>query len=330
MAELTPAQKCAVVLMLLGEDEASSIVRNLNPREVETLGAAMIEVAEVDRRTTSHVIDEFLGFAATKTGFGEGSEFLKAMLVRALGEQRAGNVLERISPHSERHSIPGLDWLGHRALGQLLADQHPQVVAALFTLLPADTSAGVLPAFDEARQIDILLRLARLDELSDAATQTLRDVFGGAVGAGLMQAASQVTGGSLATDILKALDDEQNRALIAGIRARDTGIGDQIEENMLRFGDLIRVPVRSLQQLIQAVSPDVFALALRGVDDALRSHLLAAMSTRAAQTLEDAMAERGPTKRAEVEAARADIMQTARALAAKGELVLSADGGGYV
>jgi flagellar motor switch protein FliG len=329
-AALTPAQKCAVVLMLLGEDEASSVVRNLSPKEVETLGAAMIEVAEVDRRTTSLVINEFLGFAATKTGLGEGSEFLKAMLVRALGEPRAGTVLERIAPHSDRHAIPGLDWLGQRTLAQLLADQHPQVVAALFTLLSAEASAGVLTSLPAEVQADILLRLARLTELSEAAITTLRDVFGAAVGPGLMQATSPVTGSALATEILKAVGDEDNRALIAAISIRDAAIGAAIEENMLRFGDLIRVPPRSLQTLIQAVPPDLLPLALRGVDEALRDHITGAMSTRAAQTLADAMAERGPTKRADVEAARSEIMKIARGLAAKGELMLSADGGQYV
>ena len=329
-AQLTAAQKVAVILMLLGEEEAALIVENLTPAEVERLGAAMIEVADVDRGTTSAVMDEFLEFAASRAGLGGGLDFFSATVKRALGAPRAAGILGRVRPLSERNVLPAFGWLDYRAIAQLLTEQHPQVIAATLTLIDAETAGGVLGTFDEERQVDILYRLARLDVLSEAALEMLTSCFGSLVEPGFAAAESKVAGPMLTVAILKTYPDALNKPLLAGIRARDEALGSRIEDNMLRFEDLVAMADRSMQLLVQAVDSDTLALSLRGAPAEISEKILGVMSTRAAQTVEDAIRDQGPTRKADVEAARASMIKTARSMAEAGDIMLGSGDGDVV
>mgnify|MGYP003131193656 CR=1 FL=1 len=321
-ASISPAQKVAVLLMLLGEDEAASIIEHLSPAQVEMLGPAMQEVASLDRATTGQVVDEFLMLAGERSGLDNGLDFFRSTVTRALGEARSDDVLQRATSFKDRHSLPGFDWFGPRTIAQILEGQHPQVVAATLTLINADVAAFVIRTLAEEEQVDIIYRLARLSELSNDAITTLITGFGTLLEPGLAIPGSEISGTLLAVEILKALPDETNKSLLARIAERDQALGARIEEDMLRFEDLEGLPSRSLQQLMQAIDPDVLAKALTSAPEDLKAKVFAGMSTRAVQTIEDNMKDGGPVSKKDILQARAEIIRTARAMGEAGDIVL--------
>lgn len=320
-ANLSAAQKAAVLLMLVGEEEASAMIGDLGPAEVEALGRAMLEMSDVDRATSMHVIEEFIAHAETGIAVSGGLDFFRGALSKAMGDVRATSVLQRVTPFQDRYRLPGSEWLSADALRQMMVCQHPQAAAASLTLISPALAADVILGMEEERQVDILYRLAILRELKEEAVALLVRHLAPEGGEGLALPVSSIPGNAMTVAILKSMPDEQNRPLLAALRKRDDIVGSEIEENMLRFEDLMEMPPRSLQLLIQAIDLDTLARALRGAPEALAEKIYAGMSTRAAQTVQDALKGRGG-KASDIAEARTAIVKSARTMAEKGEIEL--------
>jgi len=321
-AALTPAHKCAVLLTLLEEDGAASILGGLPPDQIEAIGVAMTDIANVDRVTIMGVLNEFLAHAATDRGLAAGPEQFRHLLVKAIGERRAGPMIERLRPAARGPDLSGLDWVGARGVTEFLAGEPPQVTAAALTLLPEATSGAVFQALPPDVQPEILHRVATIGKLGEIAIQLLREALEGTMAFVAPADGLTIDGSMKAVRLLKRMPGEANSALLEALRGRDPALAEVIEENMLRFEDLAEMPAKSLQQLIQAVDGGLLALALRGTDEALRERILTSMSTRAAQSLADEMESRGRVKREEIDSAKSQIMKIAKRLAADGKIEL--------
>ena len=135
-ASLTGTQKSAILMMLLGEEEASEILRNLSPREVQHLGTAMYSVQGLGQDTVNQVLDEFLAIIKEQTSLGLGAgNYIRNVMTRALGEDKAESVLSRITPSSTDRPIEILDWMDARSIAELVIDEHPQIIALIISYL---------------------------------------------------------------------------------------------------------------------------------------------------------------------------------------------------
>jgi len=133
---LSGTQKCAIVMLLLGEEEASEILKNLSPREVQQLGTAMYSVADVDQRTVNMVLDEFLSIVKAQTSIGLGADaYIRNVLTKALGEDKAGSILTRITPSSSTKSIEILQWMDARSIAEMITGEHPQIIGIIIAHL---------------------------------------------------------------------------------------------------------------------------------------------------------------------------------------------------
>ena len=151
--KLTGVQKSAILMMLLGEDEASEILKNLSPKEVQNLGTAMYSVQGLDQDTVNRVLDEFLVIIKQQTSLGLGAgNYIRNVLNRALGEDKAQSVLSRISPSSTDRPIEILDWMDARAITELVIDEHPQIIALVMSYLEFGQAADVLGLLPEELQ----------------------------------------------------------------------------------------------------------------------------------------------------------------------------------
>ena len=313
---LTGTQKSAILMMLIGEDEASEILRNLSPREVQHLGTAMYSVQGLDQDTVNKVLDEFLAIIKEQTSLGLGAgNYIRIVMTRALGEDKAESVLSRITPSSTERPIEILDWMDARSIAELIIDEHPQIIALVISYLDFGLGADVLGQLPEDQQADVVARIATL--------QTMQRKFK----ANTSLRASQVGGVNAAAKIMNFTKQAMEARIMNALKDDDEDLMIAIQESMFVFDNLIMSDDKSLQTLLRSVDTEDLVLALKGADEPLRDKLFSCMSSRAAANLQDEMEALGPVRLTEVQEAQKRIINVARRMSDEGSIVLAGRGG---
>ena len=327
-AELSGTQKSAILMMLLGEDEAAAVLQNLSPREVQHLGTAMYSVTGVDQNTVNAVLDEFLETIKKQTGLGLGAgQYIENVLTKALGEDKAQSVLGRITPSSSESQIDILDWMDARAISELIIDEHPQIKALIISYLEFGLAADVLTLLPSEIQPDIVRRIATLETVEPGAIKELERVMKAKFAANTSLRASQIGGVKAAAKIMNFTKTDMENRILNAIKKEDRDLMAEIQDNMFVFENLGGSDDRSLQTLLRSVDQDVLVVAMKGADAQLKEKLLSCMSTRAAANLRDEMEALGPVRLTEVQEAQKQIINVARKLSDDGTIVLAGRGG---
>ena len=327
-AELSGTQKAAIIMMLLGEDEAAAVLQNLSPREVQHLGTAMYSVTGVDQNTVNAVLDEFLETIKKQTGLGLGAgQYIENVLTKALGEDKAQSVLGRITPASSESQIDILDWMDARAISELIIDEHPQIKALIISYLEFGLAADVLTLLPSEIQPDIVRRIATLETVEPGAIKELERVMKAKFAANTSLRASQIGGVKAAAKIMNFTKTDMENRILNAIKKEDRDLMAEIQDNMFVFENLGGSDDRSLQTLLRSVDQDVLVVAMKGADAQLQEKLLSCMSTRAAANLRDEMEALGPVRLTEVQEAQKQIINVARKLSDDGTIVLAGRGG---
>ncbi len=324
---LTGTQKSAILMMLLGEEEAAEILRNLTPAEVQHLGSAMYSVQGLDQETVNLVLDEFLTIIKQQTSLGLGAgNYIRNVLTRALGDDKAQSVLSRITPPSSDRPIEILDWMDARAVAELIIDEHPQIMALVISYLDYAIAADVLGMLPEERQAEIIFRIATLETVQPEALNELELVLQTKFKTNTTLRATQVGGVKAAARIMNFTKQDMEMRIMKGLKS-DKELATAIQESMFVFDTLIISDEKSLQILLRNVELEDLVLGLKGADEALREKLFSCMSTRAAANVKDEMEALGPVRLTEVKDAQNRIISVARKLSDDGTIVLAGRGG---
>jgi flagellar motor switch protein FliG len=327
---LSGPEKTALLLLLLEEPEAAALLARLEPGEVEEVGRAMLSVAEASPQTIDAVLDEVLGIARETISVGEGPPTVRDLLGRALGDERAGGILERIGDAAKAPLFEQLQWQEPWALATLLDGEHPQAQAFLLAQMPSDRAARVLARMPAERQPDVLRRIATLGPVMPQAAEALDFALTERMAeARPRQPLSNLGGMQRAADLINLAGLSEDAAL-AALSSVDRGAADLLSETLFTFADLARLDVRALQGLMRTLEAELLVPALRAAEPPLREKLLEAMPQRAAEALRDEIANRGPVKVDEARDAQKAIAAAARRLAADGQLSLPGKGPAFV
>lgn len=326
--KLSGTEKAAVFLRSIGEADAAAVLKHMSPKEVQKVGQAMATLSNVTREEVQTVIGSFVSTVEQETGLGIGShDYVRNMLVGALGEERAGSLLDRILSGSNTNGLEQLKWMDARGIYEIIRLEHPQIIAIVCSFLDADQAAEVLSLFPERDQSSIVLRVATLDGVQPAALTELNEIlekqFSGNAGA----QTTTVGGLKTAADILNLVDTSIEASIMERIKESEPDLGQNIEDLMFVFDNLIDVDDRGMQTLMREIQTDQLQLALKGADDALKEKFLTNMSQRAAEMMRDDLEAMGPVRLSDVETAQKAILVTARNLAEKGEIMLGGGGG---
>ena len=325
---LTGTQKSAILMMLLGEDEASEIVRNLSPKEVQHLGTAMYSVQGLDQDTVNAVLDEFLAIIKAQTSLGMGAgNYIRNVMNKALGEDKAQSVLSRIAPSTSARPIEILDWMDARSIAELIIDEHPQIIALIISYLDAGQAADVLGLLPESLQSEIVRRIATLQTVGPDALAELENVMQSKFKANASLRAAKVGGVDAAARIMNFTKQNMEQRIMKDISRNDRELMQAITESMFIFDNLIMSDERSLQTLLRSVDNELLVLALKGADEPLREKLFSCMSKRAAANIVDEMEALGPVRLTEVQTAQKEIINVARRMSDEGTIVLAGRGG---
>src|SRR5471032_219861 len=294
---MTGTEKSAILMITLGEDRAVEVFKHLNPREVQQISGAMANIHQISNKQLSEVLGEFEDESEQYVALSVNtSEYLRSVLTKALGEERAASLLEDILESRETTSgMETLNFMEPVIAADLIRDEHPQIIATILVHLKRGQAADILALFDERQRNDVMLRIA---------------TFGGVQPAALAEL----------TEVLNNLLDGQNlkRAKMGGVRTAAEII------------NLVDVDDRSIQRLLQEIEGESLLVALKGAEQPLREKFLRNMSQRAADILRDDLANRGPMRMSLVENEQKAILQTVRRLAESGEMMIGGGEDSYV
>ena len=319
-------ERAAVLMMLVGEEEAAAILQKLDPEEVRQLGKAMFAVADVGEPEVAMVLDDFVGKARDRTAIGfDPKPLIETMMTRALGPEKADSVLARITPPDAQCQIDLLDWMDAAEIAAMIEKEHPQIAAVVIANLDQDVAGQVLELLPDASQPEILHRVARLGPITPEAVDTLRTMLANRSGTGGQSAGVMLGGTKEAARILSGARKTTEQRVMPKLFKIDREVAKAIEEALFVFENLLDMDDKNLGTLIRNVDSDLLTRALKGVDEPTRNRFLGCMSARAADGIRDEMEARGPMKLSEVLDAQKAIIQLARALAKDGTIMMGGD-----
>ena len=329
---LTGAQKAAILLLTLGEEDAASILKHLGARDVQAVGTAMAALKNVTREQVDHVLTKLQEDVGQHTAIGVGTEdYIRRILVNALGENKAGGLIDRILLGRSSKGLESLKWMESRAIAEMIGQEHPQIIALVMAHLEADQAAEVIGYLPARTRSDVVMRIATLDGVQPHALNELDEIMERQFSGNSTKLKSASVGGlKAAADILNAMETSREAELMASIRGIDSGLGERIEELMFVFDDLAELDDRSMQTLLREVPSARLITALKGAEAAIREKIFSNMSKRAADMLRDDLEVKGPVRLSEVDAAQKEVLATARRLADAGQINLAGGGEEFV
>jgi len=323
---LTKTQKTAIIMMVLGEEEAANVVGHLPPREVQHLGAAMVSVANVSQGAVDMVLDEFVVTMKQQTNLSMGtSDYVQRVFNKALGEDKASSVLNRIIPTRASNGLDILNWMDARSIAEMIRGEHPQIISIIVSFLEHEIAADVLHYLPEDLRADIIMRVAQLETIQPEALEELETIMQKQFTSNSAVKSSNVGGVNQAAKIMNFTKSDMETQIMGNLMERDEDLTGRIQDNMFVFDNLSGVDARSIQVLIRNIETDLLMVALKGADDLVKDTFLENMSKRAGILFLDDMEAKGPMRISEVEEAQKNILRTARRLSDAGEMML---GGG--
>ena len=325
---LTGPEKAAVLLMNIGEELASEVFKFMTPSEMQLLGGMMVRKESISLQMGRHVVGEFIEMLDKGDLFVEGLEFARNVMVRSLGPDKAQYILDQITREMGGGGIESLKWMDPAIVANIVKDEHPQIVALILAHLDADRASMVLLNLQDERQRgEVMLRVANLKRIPQAAVRELESLISEQMLSAESNQGASVEGIKLAAEILNQIDSNSESDIIDLIEKASPDLAMRIQEKMFVFADLMGVDARGLQLIIKELSADVLGLALKGSDESIQDKFLKNMSERASEMLREDMEAKGPVKLSEVERAQQEIIKIARRLEQEGKLVRSGRGG---
>jgi flagellar motor switch protein FliG len=320
-------ENAAILLMSLGEEEASEVFKHLSPKEVQALGEQIAKLKVIKRAQVETVLDKFDAVAETQsTLVTDTDEYVRAVLRKALGEDKANLLLDRILQGSDVSSIESLKWMDAASVAELLRNEHPQIIAAILAHLDFDQTSSVLKMFTERGRNEVLIRIATLDGIQPTALKDLNEVMSQILAGGERMKKSSLGGAKTAAEIINMMGSSVEASVLDYIREADSDLAQRIMDNMFTFDDLNKIEDKGIQSMLKEVQSESLIVALKGSSAELREKIFRNMSTRAAETLREDLETRGPVRLSEVEAEQKEMLKIVRRLVDEGQIVLVGGG----
>ena len=314
--------------MSLGEEEAANVFKHLSPKEVQGLGETITKMKSISRERVDGVLELFANTASQQSNLvSDTDEYVKTVLRRALGDDKANLLIDRILQGGDTAGIEGLKWMDPVAVGELLRVEHPQIVAAILVHLDFDHAAEVLKTFTERQRNEVLVRVATLDGIQPSALKDLNEVMSKVLAGGERARRASLGGVKAAAELINLMGTSAETAVLDYIREADNELAQKILDNMFSFDDLQKLDDKGIQAMLKEVQSESLVIALKGATPEMREMVFKNMSTRAAETLREDLESRGPVRVSEVEAEQKELLKVVRRLADEGQIVLGGSAG---
>lgn len=320
-------QKAATFMLALGEDGAAEVMKHLGPREVQKIGAAMATIGAIPHENIAKVLEEFKAEADISSSVGlDSDEYIRNVLTKALGDDKASSLLNRILGGKDASGIESLKWMDSASVAELIKNEHPQIIATILVHLESDQASEILNNFSERLRNDAVLRIATLDGIQPTALRELNDVLTKLLTGNESLKKKSIGGVRAAAEILNFMSGENEASIMENLRKYDGDMAEKIMDEMFVFDNIMEIDDRGIQLLLREVQSDSLIIALKGANVDMREKIFKNMSQRAAEMMREDLESKGPVRLSEVEAQQKQILLIVRRLADEGQIMLGAKG----
>lgn len=320
-------QDAAVLLMSLGEEEAAEVFKHLSPKEVQKLGEAIAKTKSITREKVDDVVTKFTNVAAAQSLLvSDSGDYVRSVLRRALGDDKAALLIDRILQGGDVSGIESLKWMDPLSVAELLRNEHPQIVAAILVHLDYDQSADILKNLTERQRNEVMLRIATMEGIQPTALKDLNEVLFKVLAGGDKIRKASLGGIKTAAEMINLMGTVIEGTVLESIRGHDPDLAQKIMDKMFVFDDVMKLDDKAIQMILKEVASESLIVALKGAGPELKEKFLSNMSSRAAETLREDLESRGPMRLSEVEAQQKEILKIVRRLADEGQIVIGGGG----
>ncbi|MQM30502.1 MAG: flagellar motor switch protein FliG [Candidatus Accumulibacter phosphatis] len=321
-------EKSAILLIALGEDYAAEVLKHLGPKDVQKLGHAMAALKSVPRTRVAEVLAEFQTTAEESAAVNfDTDSYVRSVLTKALGDDKASNLISRILQPGDTNGIEGLKWMDAATVADLIKNEHPQIIATILVHLAHDHASDILNQLSERLRNDVVLRIATLEGIQPEALKELNDVMLRLLSGSASVKQSAMGGVRAVAEILNFMGAANETSVVDSIREYDPDLAQKILDEMFVFENLMDLDDRAIQSLLREIQSESLILAMKGATESLREKIFKNMSQRAAEMLREDLDSRGPVRLSEVESEQKEILKIVRRLADEGQIVLGGAGG---
>ncbi len=327
LSSLNGAQRAAVLLMVLGESEASKVLKFMDPEELEVIGTAMNEIKNVTQSHIYDVLNDFSDINQVHTPLEIGAQdYLKKILLQAIGPQKANNILSRVILGPNASGLEALKWIDPAAIADVIKDEHPQLIAILLVHLKTEQAGKVLELLDAEKKASVVMRIAKLGAVNSSALTELEELIESQFSQETNTKIKNLGGAKAAANILNNVDKETENNIVEELKKVDEQLCEEIKGKMFVFDNLLQVDDRGMQTILREAPQDKLVIALKGASSEVANKIFKNISKRAAELLKDDLEASGPIRLSEVEEAQKEILEVALRLAEDGTIMLGGKG----
>lgn len=320
-------EKAAILMLALGADEAAEVMKYLEPREVQKLGAAMSTMKAIQTEQLNTVLTDFIARTGQSTSLGvDSDEYIRSVMVKALGDDKASSLLNRILGQRDASGIESLKWMDAQSIADLIHNEHPQIIATILVHLERYHAADVLTAFTERLRHDVLLRIATLDGVQPAALRELNEVLTKLLSGNENVKKKPMGGVRTAAEIMNFFSGETEGAVMGNFKTYDEVMAQEILDEMFVFDNIMDIDDAGIRVILREVQGDALIIALKGTTEQMREKIFRNLSSRAAESMREDLESKGPVRLSEVEAKQKEILAIVRRLADEKQITLGAKG----
>ncbi|MBF0287109.1 MAG: flagellar motor switch protein FliG [SAR324 cluster bacterium] len=330
VGKLTGPKKAAILLLAMGEENASEVLKNLEEVEIQQVGYYMTRFTDVSPEELDLVLEEFYRKSVIQddgVGVSASGDFVKNALIKAMGADKARDIVDNLKAHQEEGALDSLKFMDPKIISSYISHEHPQTIALIMAhLTDLEQASMVLRELPENLQADVVYRMAALETIPPGIISEMDDVLSeemktaAAVG-------TKVGGVESVAEILNTLDKATETRILATIEESNPDLAEQIRELMFTFEDLVLIDSGQMQIVLKEIDQQDMVLSLKTASDAVKELLFSSMSSRAADMIREDLEVMGPVKVSDVEAAQQKIIQTIRKLEENGTIVIGGRGG---
>jgi len=323
------AQKAAILLSLLGEDEAAPILRNLPKDDLERVTEEVSKLAPVPLEVTMQVLEEYQELIAAQEFIAVGGQDRAVrLLVKAFGENGAKSMVERLTRKDDGRSfkVEGLKKAEPQQLARFLAGEHAQTKALVVGNLDPKQASSLLMSLEPEARVDCVKRMATMKQFSPEAASKASMVLNRRFGLAGDQSKRSDSGFKNVADLMNRLEPSAARQILETIEAEEPKLAINIRDMMFTFENFLEVPELDLRELMNSVDKKTLMVALKGASEDLRAHIYRTMSSRAVEIMKEDSEMMGPVRSKDVVKAQSEIVAIARKLESEGKVVLKSEG----
>lgn len=325
---LTGVQKAAILFITLGPEISSSIIKRLPEREIQKITFEIANISTVKTDQRQSILKEFIEINKAKEFLKEGGiEYARILLGKALGTQRATEILEKVTEATQQFRPFSIARKADPTqLLNVLVNEHPQTIALVLCYLQSEKSAQIIAELPEELQADVAYRIATMNASSPSVIKEIEKILDGKLSSVIKTETTNLGGIQSIVDILNQVDRTTEKNITASLEIEDLELAEKVKESMFVFEDILNLDDLSVQRILREVDSKDLVLALKNVSEDVQEHIFKNQSKRAAEAMKEDMEYLGPVRLIDVEKAQQTIVGIIRRLDETGEIIMARGG----